>query len=629
MSDSYVLGINVSHDISAALIRNGQLVCAIAEERLNRIKRYTGGIDQEGMTNKHVPHLAVHYCLSAAGISFKELSLIVVSSCVVVNYENYRIRALTKEEILVQLPADLDPAKVVIVGHHIGHAASVYYPSVFTESVILVSDGGGSLVERESNGKKGLFEERVTLYHGQGDRINILKQYFDGQPSQGFLANLQHASLGDFYQSATFFVGFKGGDEGKTMGLAPYGSEKYFKMFEDAISMDNGTISIASDFQFNKWKNKNGQIYGGQLGARRRAGEPLRGLDQDVSAAVQHAIERALIKLARDAYALTGSKNLCLSGGVALNSVANKKILDETPFKNVFIQPAAGDDGCAIGNALLGWVDILGQKRAWTMRNAYTGRTYSQEEIDRAIEEYHGWVSPVTRAKDVIASTGRLIADGKIVGWFQGGSEFGPRALGHRSILCDARDGKMKDILNSKVKHREPFRPFAPSILKEFNSEYFELDCDSPFMLLVAQVKKPEAVPAITHVDNSARVQTITREDNGVFYDLIKSYYELTGVPVILNTSFNVDGEPIVETPQDAIRCFLGTHMDYLVLGDVILAKSELKSLVFKTWPQDVKRAGYHASKILASRFPLLKKFKEIIGKKPRDLKHVPVKVPG
>lgn len=629
MKNVYVMGINVSHDISCALLCNGQLVCAIAEERINRIKRYSGGLDKDGMTNKHLPWLAIQYCLDAAGIGLADVELFVVSTCVVVNYENYRTRELTKEEILEQFPQGVDSKKVHVVGHHLGHAASAYYPSEFAEAAILIADGGGSLIKIEDGRSAGLFEERITIYHGQGDQIQVKKRYLDGTPSDGYLANRKHCSLGDFYQSATVFVGFKGGDEGKTMGLAPYGQDRYFELFRDAVQFNNGSLSIKEEFQFNKWKGNKKKYYGGNLGEKLKAGQSLRSLDRDVAAAVQYATEEALIKVAQEAYEITGSRNLCLAGGVALNSVANKKILDRTSFTNIFVQPAAGDDGCSLGNAFLGWNMILGKPRGWRMKNAYTGRSYSKEEIRRSVEKYQGWVE-VVKNDNVIKEASRLIADKNIVGWFQGGSEFGPRALGHRSILCDTRSPEMKDILNRKVKHREGFRPFAPSILKEYNSEYFELNCESPYMLLIAKVKKPNEVPAITHVDGTARVQTVTKEDNGIYYDLIKEYHKLTGVPVILNTSFNVDGEPIVETPEDAIRCFLGTQMDYLVLEDVILKKKPFKTLILKVWPKDIRRFLYKQSRILNAYFPVLGKIKKKIDR-ILDRKPVPVhiKVPG
>lgn len=630
MSDIFVLGINASHDISCAILKNGELVCAIAEERLNRIKRFTGGIDRDGMTNKHLPYRAIEYCLDAAKVRPEDVALIVVSTCVVANYQDYRTRALAKEEILEQLPKTVDPQKVRVIGHHIGHAASVFYPSGFADAAILIVDGGGSLVERrdEQSGKVGLYEERVTIYRGHGDEIDLKKQYFDGAASDGYLASRKHCSLGDLYQSATVFAGFKEGDEGKTMGLAPYGSEAYFDAFRQAVDFHNGSLSISQDFQFNKLKGMSKNAYAGRFGSPRFAGEPLRQTDKDVAAAVQYITEETLIGLAREAYEITKSENICLAGGVALNSVANKKILDRTPFKNIFIQPAAGDDGCALGNALWGWTAILGKPHSWRMKTAYTGRNYSREEINKAVKKFKGWCYPV-ECKNILGQTAHLLAEKKIVGWFQGGSESGPRALGHRSILSDTRFPEMKDILNKKVKHREGFRPFAPSILAEFNSEYFELDCPSPFMLLIAKVKKPDVIPAITHVDQTARVQTVTKEDNGIYYDLIHAYYKQTGVPVILNTSFNVAGEPIVETPEDAIRCFLSTKIDYLVLEDVLLAKKDLKCLVFKIWPQEIKRLLKRRLKQWASHYPFLRVVKRKLDRFSKKSQGLYAKVPG
>ncbi len=605
MSDIFVLGINASHDIACALVKNGELVCAIAEERLNRVKRFSGGVDQDGMTNKHLPQESIQYCLEAGKVNLEDVDLIVVSTCVVVNYATFQTRTLTKQEILDQLPGNIDSDKVHIVSHHLGHAASAFYPSEFSDAAVIVVDGGGSLFYK-TEGDAKYYEERVSIYAGKEESLNLVQQYSDEGPSDGHLANPGHCSLGDFYQSATLFIGFKPGDEGKTMGLAPYGTEVLYKDFEAAIEFSDGKLSIKQEFQFNKWFKKDKEYYDGCFGKPTNFGDPIRQIDKDIAAAAQHALEKVLIKIARKAYEKTKSKNLCLAGGVALNSVANKKILDETPFENIFVQPASGDDGCALGNALLGWSVILQKPRVWCMRNAYTGRSYSKEEVQQAVEQYKGWVE-VVDTQDAIKETARLISERKIIGWFQGGSEFGPRALGHRSILCDTRFAEMKDILNARVKYREGFRPFAPAILEEFNSEYFELDCPSPVMLLIAKVKKPNVIPAITHIDGTARVQTVNKEDNDVYYGLIEEYYKLTGVPVILNTSFNVAGEPIVETPEDAIRCCLATRIDYLVLGDVLLKKKDLKCYVFRVWPQDLKRLLFKKFKALSSGHPFLK----------------------
>jgi carbamoyltransferase len=624
MNDTYVLGLNLSHDIACALLKNGRLVCAIAEERLNRIKRYSGGVDHEGMTNKHVPSLAIQYCLDAAEINLGDVDLIVASTCVVVNCQNYSIRQLSKAEVLEQLPTDVEESRVHIVGHHLGHASSAYYPSGFEEAAILIVDGGGGLMPAENGvvGRQDLFEERVTVYRGEGDEISTVKRYTDGVPSAGYLNNPKHCSLGDFYQSATIFAGFKSGDEGKTMGLAPYGTDRYFKDFLEAVELENGALSIDGNFQFNKWGIGGGTAYGGRYGKPGSNDGRPRMQDKDIAAAAQYALEEVLIEIAKEAQRETKSRNLCLAGGVALNSVANKKILDRTEFADVFVQPASGDDGCALGNALLGWTMLLKKPRKWQMKNAYTGRSYRTPEVSDAVRKYSGWCSPV-ETTNILSSTARLLAEKNVVGWFQGGSEFGPRSLGHRSILSDTRFAEMRDRLNDKVKHREGFRPFAPSILQEYCSEYFDLECPSPYMLLIADVKKPEAIPAATHVDQTARVQTVNREDNGVFYDLIKEYHGLTGVPVVLNTSFNVAGEPIVETPEDAIRCFLCTNIDFLVLGDVLLRKHPIPCTLLKIWPQTTKRLLRKKLGRLVSGVPFLSRMKKSFESK------LNVKIPG
>jgi carbamoyltransferase len=410
------------------------------------------------------------------------------------------------------------------------------------------------------------------------------------------------------------------------MGLAPYGTDQYYKDFINAIEFENGNITIDTHYQFNKWPERSNNVYEGRFGAPRQSSGLLRKVDKDIAAATQYALEEALIKIAHQAYDLTKSENLCLAGGVALNSVANKQILDRTPFENIFIQPASGDDGCALGNALLGWISILKKPRQWRMNTAYTGRCYSQAEIQNAINKYLRWCAPVPTV-NVLKTTSELLSQKNIIGWFQGGSEFGPRALGHRSILSDARFPEMKDILNKKVKHREGFRPFAPSILEEYCNEYFDLHCPSPYMLLIADVKKPGVIPATTHVDQTARVQTVNQEDNGIYYDLIKEYHKLTGVPVILNTSFNVAGEPIVETPEDAIRCFLCTQIDYLVLGDTLLRKFPVRCALFKVWPQDMKRVGIKKLKQLCNHFPMLSRIKNLLS--PWLSRNQNIKVPG
>ncbi|MGA9756353.1 MAG: carbamoyltransferase C-terminal domain-containing protein, partial [Desulfobaccales bacterium] len=298
----------------------------------------------------------------------------------------------------------------------------------------------------------------------------------------------------------------------------------------------------------------------------------------------QEELEKGMICLANRLFEMTGSENLCIAGGAGLNSVANKKILDSTPFKNIFIQPAATDDGIAIGCALYGWHKLADGKSRFPLKNVYLGRKYKKGEIRAALRKHKIVKNPLTR-NELLSRTAQYIAAGKIVGWFQGGAEFGPRALGHRSILADPRQTGIKESVTKKVKHRESFRPYAPSILLECATEFFDLSCPSPFMLLVATTKedKGKEIPAVIHVDGTARVQTVTRADDELYYDLINEFYQITGVPVILNTSFNIRGMPIVETPADAIEVFLSTEMDILVLGNYLLDKDgqeEMRGLV-------------------------------------------------
>jgi carbamoyltransferase len=335
-----------------------------------------------------------------------------------------------------------------------------------------------------------------------------------------------------------------------------------------------------------------------------------------------------LVKIAQDAYQKTRSKNLCLAGGIALNSVANKIMLDRTPFEHIFVQPASGDDGCALGNALIGWRQIMGENENFTMHNAYTGRSYSEDEVLEAINEHASWIR-VERPKDALGETCRLLTEQKIIGWFQEGSEFGPRSLGHRTILCDPRHPQMKDILNKRVKHREAFRPFAPSILVEHAQDYFELDDPSPYMLLIAKVKRPDEVPAITHADQTGRVQTVTREANGVYYQLIERFHQMTGTPVLLNTSFNDNEEPIVETPNDAIRCFLKTNIDYLIIGDRIIEKKWVRCKTLRIWPNDFKRWMRRKAKSLSASSSVIAWIVKVMRRVMSNRETVHTRIPG
>jgi carbamoyltransferase len=389
--------------------------------------------------------------------------------------------------------------------------------------------------------------------------------------------------LGLLYMGASIFIGLGDFGSGKVMGLAPYGGRTDGRRFRRSFyEIVDGAVLIPSKKNFVRHIDQFQRLYYPDI-PKREKGELPDDVYTEIAYEVQDALEEALIEVANHLYRLSPSKNLCYAGGVGLNSVANKKILDNSPFEHIFVQPAACDTGIALGCALYGAHMLMGEDHGkHRFKNAYLGRPYSGGEVLAALRN----TANIAFRKEprIVERAAGLLAEGRILGWFEGGSETGPRALGHRSILCHPGKPGMKDILNARVKHREGFRPFAPSVLRECASDYFDITCESPYMLLIAKVKedKREVVPAITHVDGTARVQTVTREDNGRFYDLIAEFYKITGVPVILNTSFNIAGEPIVETPADALRCFMSTEMDYLVIEDYLIEASGPKELIGK-----------------------------------------------
>jgi carbamoyltransferase len=363
------------------------------------------------------------------------------------------------------------------------------------------------------------------------------------------------------------------------MGLAPYGDPgRHYDALSRLITLRrNGTFRIDLSFfnyHLERTKNRCSEKFAETFGAGRRKGEDLSENHKDIAAALQLVTEETILHMAKVARAETGSPNLCLSGGVALNSVSNGRILREGIFDDVFIQPAASDGGCAVGACFTVYNVLLGHPRAYVLKDAYTGKGYTEEEMLEALRDTPGIT--YERVEDVASHAARLVAEGKIVGWFQGRAEFGPRALGNRSILADPRLPEMKDILNHRVKHREPFRPFAPSVLAEKCAEYFETGYPSPYMLLVYKVRpaKRQQIPAVTHVDDTGRVQTVDRDTNPLYWDLIKAFEERTGVPVVLNTSFNIRGMPIVNSPRDALDCFVGTGMDHAVIGPYVASKT-------------------------------------------------------
>ena len=559
-----ILGISCFyHDSAACLIRDGHVVAAASEERFTRKKHDEG-----------FPHQAIQYCLQAGGIQARDLDYVGFYDKPILKFERLIStylstfpRGLTsyskampvwlKEKLWIPslIRKELDyKGKILFTEHHMSHAASAFLVSPFKEAAILTVDGVG---------------EWATASYGVGrDRqIDLFKEI-----------RFPH-SLGLLYSAFTYYLGFKvNSAEYKVMGLAPYGEPKYVDQVKQLIDIkEDGSFEMdMSYFSYHyglRMVNGNfSKLFGGPP---REAESKLEQRHKDIAASVQRVTEEVMLKMAGYLHRETGMENLCLAGGVALNCVANGRVLREGPFKDLFIQPAAGDAGGALGVAAYIYHSVLDNPRVETMEHAYLGPEYSEGEIEALLKQH---AAPAKRLErdDLVREVAALIDGQTVIGWFQGRMEFGPRALGSRSILADARNPKNKDVVNLKIKFRESFRPFAPTVLEERISEYFEIDRPSPYMLLVAPVREEKRViPSVTHVDHSARIQSINRNQNPLYYDLIKEFAKRTGVPVIINTSFNVRGEPIVCTPEDAYRCFMRTHMDYLVLGPYLLDKKE------------------------------------------------------
>ncbi len=564
-----ILGIHTfGHDTGAALISEGQLL-AITEERLNR-QKHSGSF----------PHKSVRYLLDAAGLrEMGNIDMIIGVTRIGKDGKNKEIEMIRSELGY--------KGKIHTISHHAAHAASAFYPSPFEEAAVMVVDGLGSNAADSGEDAKIPFIFRVIDKKIQ-KKFEEVQSYYRAIDGRLYTIRKDYAmpgfsnGLGLLYMGTSVFVGFGDFGSGKVMGLAPYGEHtdrRYRRAFYEIV---DGAVLIPSEKNFVRHIDHFQKMYYPDI-PRREKGILPDEVYTAIAFEVQDALEKALIEVAGHLYRISPSKNLCYAGGVGLNSVANKKILDNTPFENIFIQPAACDTGIPMGCALHG-AHMLNNEppKKYKFKNAYTGRRYSEKEILEALNSTAN--IKFSKEQNVAQKAAKLLSEGKILGWFEGSSEIGPRALGHRSIICDPAKPDMKDILNARVKHREAFRPFAPSILKEYVSDYFELTCESPYMLLIAEVKedKRKIVPSITHVDNTARVQTVTREDNGRFYDLIEEFHKITNIPVILNTSFNIAGEPIVETPADALKCFMSTEMDYLIIEDYFVEASGPKELIGK-----------------------------------------------
>ena len=588
-SHTYILGINAyDHDVAACLLRDGAIAFAIAKERINRHKHSTGFY-----------HDVIDYCLRAEGITLDDVDL-VVRNCYVLPVGELE-RRLTYQDVPEILPPKerkLAPeyplfrsrsGKVVDISHHVAHAYSAFAVCPFKEGALMVVDGVGSYAAdiaeegHRIDNLSPLARESESYYRFEGSTLEPLKKVWL-EPVTGFLADefFNMNGLGALYSRVSSYIFSDWNKCGEVMGLAPYGRANQFKSL---VAFANGSLDVpewteAFDQPYlpedEKWESSPGMQHW-----------------QDLAWRVQDDTERVLIERAIWLRETTGAKNLCIAGGVGLNCVANGRIVREAGFDNVWIQPAAGDDGIAIGCAYYGHLAIHNKPRSFVMEHAFLGAPYSDREVEAAVKKWFVTVKTCNAPDDdITAETARVLAEERVVGWFQGGSEFGPRALGNRSILADPRKAAMKDLLNARVKHRQAFRPFAPIVLAERAAEVFEGDEDSPFMLLAKRVRPEwkERIPAIVHVDGTARVQTVRREHNERLYRLLLEFEKLTGVPVLLNTSFNIRGEPIVETPADAMKCFLSTGIDYLAMHDLLVGKSRYHRLFYPVmkWGSDV-----------------------------------------
>ena len=575
---SYILGINAyDHDVSACLLRDGEIICAIGKERITRDKNAAGFYQ--------VP---VTYCLEGEGISLDDIEY-VVRNCYVLPVEEIEKRLshmdfphfMTEEErkLAPSYPLYLSKSdRVVTVSHHLAHAYSAFAACPFEEGVVMVVDGVGSyrsdITEPYAEDVDPLARESESYYRFQGSEIEVLKKFWL-KPQRGFLSDefYNMAGIGALYSRVATYIFGDWNKCGEVMGLAPYGKPGKIP----PLMRLEGDEVVVTD-----WGEELNQPFLEESGENWEKSPKIEHW-QDVAWRVQHDTEEVLLKRAVWLREKTGAKTLCLAGGVALNCVANGRLLREAGYENVWIQPAAGDDGIAIGSAYYGHLALKKGPRRFVMKHAYLGRTYGGEKIEKAASELVVRVQTRTHKSETLyRDAARLLMEGKIFGWFHGRSEFGPRALGNRSIIADPRNADMRDKLNKQVKHRQAFRPFAPIVLAERAAEIFEDYAESPYMLLAFNVRPEwrERIPAVVHVDGTARLQTVTEETNPALYRLLKEFDELTGVPVLVNTSFNVKGQPIVETPEDAIDCFLMTGIDCLALEDRLMTKTRSHRIV-------------------------------------------------
>lgn len=582
----YILGLNTyDHDVSACLLRDGAIAFGIAKERITREKHAMGFYKE-----------VIDYCLDAEGIALDDVEL-VVSNCYILPVPEMEER-LVYQDMPGFLP-DFERAdaarhplyraktgKTATISHHLAHAYSAFAPCPFEHGAVMIVDGVGSyrsdVMEPfpEADAASPLARESESYYTFSGSRLECIKKVWM-EPDRGFLSDefTNMPGLGALYSRASTYIFGDWNKCGELMGLAPYGRRDQIRPL---MEISDNRLQVP------RWTAAFNQPYVADSGKWDTS--PSMRHWEDFAWRVQDDTEKVLLARARWLRETTGARNLVIAGGVALNCVANGRIAREAGFDNVWIQPAAGDDGIAIGCAFYGHLAVQNNPRNFTMTHSYIGKSYPETDVEAAAQKFLVRIqTSAARSASICADTAKLLADQKVIGWFQGGSEFGPRALGNRSIIADPRRAEMKDILNSRVKHRQPFRPFAPIVLAERADEIFEGKGDSPFMLMAKSVNPAwrDRIPAIVHVDGTARVQTVSEATNPVLYRLLREFDALTGVPVLLNTSFNVKGEPIVETPRDAMACFLTTGIDHLILHDTLVSKTALHAIVaplVRTW---------------------------------------------
>ena len=595
----YILGLSgYYHDSAACLLRDGEISGAAQEERFSRKKH-----------DARFPAAAAAWCLDAAGITLSDIDQIVFYDKPLIKFERlletyiasapkgfssflsampvwlkeklYLKSVLKKELAALGTCSKKALPPLLFTGHHQSHAASAFFPSPFERAAVLCMDGVGEWAT-------------TTTWLGEDNRVRPMWQI-----------DFPH-SLGLLYSAFTYFTGFKvNSGEYKLMGLAPYGQPRYADLIRDKLIdiKPDGTFRLQMDyFDYATGLRMTNERFAELFGRSAREPEsPLTQQEMDIAASVQEVTEDIVLSVATTLHKETNAENLCLAGGVALNCVANGRLQREGPFENIWIQPAAGDAGGALGCALSAWYEYTGQPRiaqsaSDRMRGGYLGPRFSNHEARTALETLGANYEELEDG-DLYPRLAKILADEQVVGWFQGPMEFGPRALGARSIIGDARSPKMQSVMNLKIKYRESFRPFAPAVLAECVSDFFEQEAKSPYMLIVANVREEHRVapdpaletafgieklkqqrsdiPAVTHVDYSARIQTVHAETNPRFHQLLTAFYQQTNCPVLVNTSFNVRGEPIVCTPEDAYRCFMRTEMDYLVIENCLLSKSD------------------------------------------------------